>query len=207
MKQKRLNIIVILISAMSFNIMAQQQPLFSHFMFDHYYINPGAAGSSDRVNLTSVIRQQWINFGEGAPMTINFNVNAPISLFGTQSAFGLDAITDQIGYNTDLGLKLGYAIRFNVGTGKLGIGVKGGFLSPSFKMPAEWITGDNNFQTLDQSIPQKDYENEFMFDMDAGLFYKTVYYLLILKQNVLKIRNLYMIMFDIIFSQPVIIFI
>ena len=177
MKRLRLNILVIfIVGTISIQMVAQQQPIFNHYMFDQYYINPGAAGSSEKVNMVMIMRDQWGLGGgiEGAPRSSTFGVNAPFSLFGIQHAFGVDALYDELGFNLDFGLKLGYAMRFNVGTGKLGIGVKGGFLYPSLDAKWEYGEGNNSFQLEASNFESlSQYENEFMFDMDVGVFYKT----------------------------------
>jgi len=177
MKRERLNILIILtVGFTAINLMAQQQPICSHYMFNQYSLNPGAAGSSERVNTVIIVRDQWKGI-DGAPRSIFFSVNAPFRLFKTQSAFGVDVVGDEAGFQTDAGMKAGYTIRFNAGTGKLGIGVRAGFIYPTLEIGSEgWKFGEGNneFQsTTDPNIPSSGFKNEFVFDMDFGIYYNT----------------------------------
>ena len=158
------------------NMSAQQRAIFSHYMFNHYYINAGAAGSGEMVAVNIIQRNQWIGI-DGAPVSTDFNVHAPFKLFGTQSAFGVDVIRDELGFNLDTDLKLGYAMRFNVGNGKLSIGIAGGFIYPT--LDAEFIYNESDIgngygQTGDDPFnPPSSYENKFLFNLDGGIYYYT----------------------------------
>lgn len=168
-------IFIIFIGLLPYKVKSQQQAVASHYMFDPYSINPGAAGYLDKVNVNMIGRQQWQGFN-GAPSVAFFSVNAPLNIFKSQKiqhAFGFSAINDQAGFDLITGIQLGYTMRFNVGNGKLGVGFQGGIDSYglSFQNGESFTTSsENNFH--DPSIPEA-YEGEIGLDFDVGAFYKT----------------------------------
>ena len=90
---KRL-IFFVLIMTSGFISRAQQDAMFSHYMFNTQAINPGYVGSREVLSVMSVIRSQWINF-DGAPNTQTLSLNSP--LFGDQLGFGFSVLNDKIG--------------------------------------------------------------------------------------------------------------
>lgn len=152
---------------------AQQDPQFSQYMFNIANFNPGSVGSSNNICLSGVHRQQWVGFPK-APIATSFNVNAPVRPFGLSSGVGLNILSDELGFNNDLGLSAAYAYQLNIGSGSLGIGVNLGFFNKALK--AEWyIPSELSGSTppaSDPSIPAQD-ESQIAFDMGFGLFYST----------------------------------
>ncbi len=142
---------------------AQQDPQFSQVMFSQNTINPGAAGSSDMISANLINRIQWVGF-DGAPTTNALNVNAAIAPFGFKSGVGVNIITDNPGFNKDLGLNLSYAGRFKTGKGMLGIGIGAGFVNKN--LAATWVKSDD----ADPYIP-KDKESSLNLDLGAGLYF------------------------------------
>ncbi len=151
---------------------AQQERQVSHYMYDLVSVNPGSAGSSEMVSTHAILRQQWVGI-EGAPRDVVLNLGVPFRLFGASHGAGVSIYYDEIGFNEDINLSLSYAYQFTVGLGKLGIGFSGSFvnrkLNPSWYIPSSplHVTPDQ-----DAAIPSGK-QNEFVFDLGAGLFYRT----------------------------------
>jgi len=150
-----------------FDIVAQQVPQYSQYMFNQMAVNPGYAGSHDVICLAAVHRQQWAGF-EGAPVTSTFTVNAPFKMFGASHGIGLTVMSDQLGFDQNVSIGLNYAYRLTVGPGKLGIGISGMFLNKALK--AEWYIPNGNAE-LDVAIPGPN-ESIMGFDMGLGVFYR-----------------------------------
>ncbi len=152
---------------------SQQDPQFSQYMFNLVSFNPGYTGSSDMICLSAVNRQQWVGF-PGASSTSHFNVNAAVKPFGLNSGVGLSILSDNLGFDNDLGLSAAYAYRLGIGPGTLGIGVGLGLFNKALK--AQWyIPADLEGSVppdSDPSIPKED-ESQIAFDMDVGLYYNT----------------------------------
>jgi len=154
------------------NLNAQQERQVSQFMFDQISINPAYAGSYDMITASAILRQQWFGFGDGTPQDIILNLDAPFKLFKRNHGVGLSIYSDNLGFNEDINLSLSYAYQINVGDGKLGIGLGAGFVNRKLVDPV-WIYGSGPANdATDPTIPSGK-QNEFIFDMSAGVFYKT----------------------------------
>jgi type IX secretion system PorP/SprF family membrane protein len=165
-------ILVLWASFLWIGAFSQQERQVSHYMYDLISINPASAGSSEKISTHAIMRQQWVGI-DGAPKSFVLNMDAPFKLFKADHGVGVSIWSDQLGYNKDVDLSLSYAYQFHVGNGKLGLGLSGSFLnrklSPKWSVPTSPPFTD---PAQDGAIPQGD-QNEFLFDMGAGLFYKT----------------------------------
>lgn len=162
---KRILILSVL-SFFFFNVFAQQEPYFSMYMFRRTGINPAAAGSYERVNLTALPRNQWGNLG---PNTSYFNANMPFNLFNQKHGVSISINNDNFDFQTELGMNLAYAFRKEIGEGMVSVGANFGFYNSDFS--PEWYTPEELGSTNDESLPQK--ESATIFDMGLGVFYKT----------------------------------
>lgn len=152
---------------------AQQDPLYSHYMYNNVGINPAAAGNEDKICIDIFHRNQWMNFvQEGAPVTTSLNIHSPFKLFGLQSGIGLSVYNDVIGFSNDIGFKINYVAKFDVGAGKLGIGAYGGLINNVFN-PTWTIPGGEFWSSYseDPSIPSQGEQNLLSPDFGAGIFY------------------------------------
>ncbi len=121
--------LIILLSVLSVivtdrSVFAQQHPLFSHYMFNGLYVNPAYAGSKDFVSSTLIARKQWAGI-EGAPSTQIASIHAPLA----NRRIGLGAVisNDRIGVTNETDFYLSYAWHMPLNTGKLSLGLSGGF--------------------------------------------------------------------------------
>lgn len=112
-------------------VFAQQEPQFSHNMFNNMGINPGYAGLRGAICATGLARQQWLGFKDAEdnrlnPETYLLNVDAPLPFLKGGLALGF--MQDKLGYENSVGVKLSYAYHIKMVGGKLGIGAQAGFL-------------------------------------------------------------------------------
>ncbi len=150
---------------------AQYEPMSTLSMFNQMYYNPGYAGDGNDVEAKLLNRNQWMNFvSEGTPNTQYLNVDAPFKLFNHQHGAGLSIISDQLGFQNNVGLNLSYAYRKNLVQGSLGIGA--GLNMTSYGLTPTWITGDVA-DTQDPSIPDKTTSQPLSLDMNLGVFYRS----------------------------------
>ncbi|MCX6259006.1 MAG: type IX secretion system membrane protein PorP/SprF [Bacteroidia bacterium] len=150
---------------------AQQDPQYSQNMFNTPAINPGAAGSGDRICAYALIREQWMGLA-GHPSTKVFNINAPLTqLESVPSAVGLTIVTDNIGFEKNLALNLTYAYLMKIGRGKLGLGLNLGLFNKAL-VNTDWTTGGaNSTPSSDPLIPND--ESAMAFNFDLGAYYRT----------------------------------
>ncbi len=109
---------------------AQQDPLYSQYMFNPVVLNPAYSGLYDMTSFTVGARQQWSGFS-GAPTTFSANAHTtlPVDNMGT----GITIIHDKYGANTNTEMNLAFS--YNIKTGyysRIALGLQGGFFSNSF---------------------------------------------------------------------------
>ena len=102
----RKSIIVFIVSIPLFYSVtkAQQQPLYSQYVFNGVVINPAQMSmESEYSNVTLMNRQQWVGI-PGAPKTTTLTFSTPIN--ATKTSIGLLAVQDQAGVNTQTEVNL-----------------------------------------------------------------------------------------------------
>ncbi|WP_282456230.1 PorP/SprF family type IX secretion system membrane protein [Chitinophaga sedimenti] len=105
---------------------AQQDAMYTQYMFNTMAINPGYAGSRGTLSATALYRRQWIGV-EGAPETQT--VSLDMSTRDKKIGLGLQAFNDKIGITRSTGFYATYAYRINFrdDVSSLSVGLQGGF--------------------------------------------------------------------------------
>ncbi len=111
--KKRVLILVSLLFGAASSLFAQQEVMYSQYMFNTLALNPAYAGSRDVLSLTAVGRYQWLQSIDGAPRTHSFTLDMPIK--NEKMGIGLIAYNDAIGVAANTGINLAYSYRFKVG--------------------------------------------------------------------------------------------
>lgn len=93
--QLRLSCCLLLLAFVGSNsLQAQQDPMFSQYMFNTLSVNPGYAGSAELWSFTGIYRNQWAGI-EGAPVTQTVTAHGPLRK--ESLAAGLTFVNDQHG--------------------------------------------------------------------------------------------------------------
>ncbi len=165
------DLILALLITLSLGSFAQQLPEVSYFMYDYTRTNPGSLGSKEMICATFITKQAMVGM-PGAPTDFYLNASMPFNLFGAKHGVGLSVFSDQIGFYEDIDVRLGYAFRFNVGDGTLGIGINGGIRQKS--LDAKWDNGGSSQMNPndDAKIPQGKIDDN-SFGIGAGVFYRS----------------------------------
>ena len=140
---------------------AQQQAMFSQYMFNGLAINPAYAGSQESLSMTALMREQWVGL-EGAPSTQTFSAHT--NLKKKRIGVGLMVIHDKIGVTDQTGVFASYAYKIPLNKGTLSLGLQGGFTHYNARFSEVSLT-DPTFQTGDIS--------EFHPNFGAGVYYST----------------------------------
>ena len=150
---------------------AQQEPQFTHYMFNTLVYNPGYAGSKEYLSAVAVYRDQWAVLGskagwEARPLTQTFSIHSTIN---KRVGLGLNLVNASAGARQTTYLNGIYAYRINFGKGTLSVGLQGGVMNwkadwskLDFQQPQEL---DNAFGTLAPNL--------WLPDFGAGLFFYT----------------------------------
>lgn len=126
---KALGILVIALTALTSN--AQQDPMYTQYMFNTQTINPAYAGTWESVGFMALARNQWTGWN-GAPETFTFSLQAPLR--NERVALGLNVIGDKVGQGQvkrfDISADYSYLVPISERT-NLRLGLKGGFVNYS----------------------------------------------------------------------------
>ena len=107
-----------------YELQAQQQVMFTQYMFNGLAINPAYAGSQGSLTMTALYRNQWVGI-EGAPTTQTFSLHSPVAK--ERMSLGMLLINDKIGITNQTGGYGVYSYRIPLGTSSiLGFGIQGG---------------------------------------------------------------------------------
>lgn len=119
----------ILISSMllvmtSQQMAAQQEAMYTHYMYNTLAVNPAYAGSRDALTATLLHRSQWVSF-PGAPVTQTLTLHGPA--FDNKIGLGLSVVNDKAGplKQTSVAVDANYIMYLNK-EDKLAFGLKGG---------------------------------------------------------------------------------
>lgn len=101
---------------------AQQDPLYSQYMFNTLPINPAYAGSREMLSALLLGRQQWVGF-DGAPNTATFSIHSPLY---KGMAGGTSIIYDTYGPVKNTTFNIDFAYHLKTGEhSKLSFGING----------------------------------------------------------------------------------
>jgi type IX secretion system PorP/SprF family membrane protein len=114
----------IALTLVSGKIFAQQDPQFSHYMYNTVSVNPAYAGSREVLNITGLHRSQWIGL-DGAPTTQTLSMNTPLR--NKKMGIGFSVVNDRIGpiNQTFIYADYSYSVKLSK-TLKLAFGLKAG---------------------------------------------------------------------------------
>jgi type IX secretion system PorP/SprF family membrane protein len=105
-------------------VRAQQDKMFSQYMFNMMAINPAYAGSRDVLSMSALYRNQWTGL-PGAPQTATFTMDMPLNQ--ERVGVGLQLYGDKFGEMQEAGAFASYAFRIKVGNrSTLALGLQGG---------------------------------------------------------------------------------
>lgn len=146
--------------------LAQQEAMFTHYMFNTLEVNPAYAGSRDALTITGIHRSQWVGF-DGAPVTQTITAHSPI--YREELGVGFSLINDRIGPTNTTSIYGDVAYRMNVSeNGKLAFGLKAGLNIMQSGLSSLKLTDDKTDQSFVSDIQSKALPN-FGF----GLYYST----------------------------------
>ncbi len=165
--------IILLITVFGWEAKAQQDPMYTQYMFNTQTINPAYAGTWESVSFMVLSRQQWAGF-EGAPETYTFSMQAPLK--NERVALGLNLINDKIGLEKRFYIFSDYSYLLPINDKlKLRLGLKGGFTNYSNNL-SEYSTNTSVSGIVDPAF-QGEIDRKFVPNFGVGGFlYSDKYY-------------------------------
>lgn len=161
---KQITILVFLIVLLPEVCRAQQDPLYSQYMFNMLGINPAYAGSREVLSITGMYRRQWVGV-EGSPTTQFISADAPFA--NERIGVGLQVFNDKIGISNATGAYASYAYRIRLTRGVLALGLQGGVT----RFHADYAGVKLNETGSDQAFINN--LNQWQPNFGAGVYYNT----------------------------------
>lgn len=158
MKQLILSLLLLTAST----LFAQQDPMFSQYMFNKLAVNPGYAGSREILTADLLYRNQWVNI-EGAPKTISASLHSPLN--NPHLALGAHIYNDRLGAMSNTSAMATFAYRILFPKGKLSFGIQAGVKSNGI------VWNEINAQNSDDPFLVNKAENKVVPDANFGIYY------------------------------------
>ncbi|MFV0555446.1 MAG: type IX secretion system membrane protein PorP/SprF [Mangrovibacterium sp.] len=149
---------------------AQQDPLYTQYMFNIQLVNPAYVGTWDGIGVTALTRNQWLGVDK-APTTNTLSFQAPMK--NDNMAFGASVMDDRFGNINRLAVYADYSymLQLNDRGTKLRLGLKAGFSNYFNDL------GAHKVQDVDDPAFQGLIEQSFMPNFGFGVFlYDDLYY-------------------------------
>lgn len=154
----------------TFMSLAQQDPLYTQYVFNTSVINPAYVGSNNLLNTGILYRKQWAGI-TGSPTTATFNIDAPFwqNRLGGGILLGLD----KIGKTQSFDFYTQYVYRIpTTNNGNLALGLQAGFTQYSFQgsellYNSSQLNGSSfiNDPTLEENIVRT------LFNIGTGIWF------------------------------------
>jgi type IX secretion system PorP/SprF family membrane protein len=166
-KMKRFTRLVVLSFLMLLcnSLKAQQDAMYTQYMFNTLAINPAYAGSRNVLSATALYRNQWTGI-EGAPKTGTLSIDAPI--FNNKIGIGFQLFTDKLGVTQTTGGVLSAAYRIRMNTGTLSFGIQGDLNQFTSNLTDIPLT---SLQSYDPAFANN--INKTLFNFGTGAYYNT----------------------------------
>jgi type IX secretion system PorP/SprF family membrane protein len=144
---------------------AQQDALYTQYMFNTLAVNPAYAGSRNVLSATALMRTQWVGI-EGAPKTQTLSFDA--ALPNKRVGLGIQVFNDRLGITKTNGAYASYAYRIPFSKGVLAFGLQGGIAQYRADFSAVRL---NSGSPIDASFMQN--INKLLPNFGAGAYYNT----------------------------------
>lgn len=159
---------------------AQQDPQFTHYMYNPSTINPAFAGYRNSLSASLIHRSQWIGVS-GAPSSQALSIQSPLS--NEKIALGANLYNDVTGPLNEMALNIDFAYTIMTENSNINFGIKAGGQSYSFdpnKLSIKDQT-DGNFVAV---------KNQFTPQIGVGLMYETAnLYLGVSVPNIIETKH------------------
>jgi type IX secretion system PorP/SprF family membrane protein len=154
-------------------VFAQQDPLFTQYMFNNLYMTPAFAGVDGVTRFTAIHRSQWTgyqsSFGDGgAPSTQMLSFNTPINKL--RSGAGVYILNDKLGPLNNMEAQVSYAYHLGIKESKLSFGIKAGIYSQSINGTYYRYIDENDHLIVNGK------ESQIRPDLGVGVFYRSEKY-------------------------------
>lgn len=166
---RKAGVLIFIVGA--FHLSAQNDPLFSHYMFNPAYYNPGWIGDTKMAFASFQHRTQWAGYttsfdGDGgAPSTQLLTFVLPMQ--GRFSSAGMNIVHDQLGPESTLKLQVGLSYNVEFRQGVVSFGLMPGLVSRTIRFD------QLRFENPEDILNTGQRETQLAPDAAAGIFFRS----------------------------------
>jgi type IX secretion system PorP/SprF family membrane protein len=157
-------ILIAFLILVSFGARAQQDAMYTQYMFNTLAINPAYAGSRNVTSATVLFRNQWTGI-QGAPKTGTLTLDAPI--YDKRLGIGLQLFSDKLGVTQTTGAVISGAYRVRLNEGTLAFGLQGNVN----QFRANYNDVNLNTDVYDPAFAFN--VNKVLFNFGTGVYYNS----------------------------------
>lgn len=165
MQMLRILGLLLLLCGLSLPLQGQQEERYTQFMHNKLGINPGYAGSSGGISISSLVRNQWLGL-DGAPETQLVSFSMPV--WNENLGLGANVLRQTIGVTSNYSLETAYSYRIRAPRGYIHLG-----LQTSMRMIRTDFSRLRGTQPIeqDQAVPVN-IQSKLVPNFGAGLYYE-----------------------------------
>ena len=165
MMNRRLFVVLALLTAMGLEVRAQWDVQFSDYTTLRSFYNPAVSGTDGLLNVSAAFSMQKAGY-KHAPSTLYVGADMPVYFLSARHGAGVSFLSDKVGIFTTTKISLQYAYNLKVGKrGRLAVGVQGGMMQETVSK------GDIELEdNSDPAFPSSEQKGNKL-DLGAGLFF------------------------------------
>lgn len=141
-------LIIVLFQAVGSTLSAQQQVMFTQYMFNPLALNPAYAGIHEGISASMIVREQWVGF-DGAPSTQTLSLHSPVSYHPI--SVGGTIIMDKLGHVKQFGFYPSGAYQIEFDNAKLSFGLQGSYTNYRKDFGSSFASIDNSIESFSAS--------------------------------------------------------
>lgn len=166
MRKIILALAILIGTAYTLDVKAQQDARYTQYMFNKMALNPGYTGSNEGLSIAALYRTQWVNI-DGAPTSVTLSAHAPL---GDAKKIGLGGFLeyDNIGVHQQVNAFAAYSYKFILGESRLSIGLQGGI---SYRASNFTNVDGNSMVVTSIDNPFLNDERRLLPNFGVGLYY------------------------------------
>lgn len=151
---------------------AQQDPIFTQYMYNGQVINPAYAGMWEKIGFNALVRKQWVGINR-SPLTQAISIHSPLN--NERVGLGLNIVNDYYGREKRLSVLADYAFEVSLTPQRrLRLGLKFGFVNYKNPLTEYLLYPDGEY---DRAFAE-DIDLSFMPNIGVGAFmYEDHYYI------------------------------
>jgi type IX secretion system PorP/SprF family membrane protein len=162
---------VIFLIVVALQSVAQQDPIFTQYMYNGQVINPAYAGIWEKAGFTALVREQWAGINR-APLTESISIHSPLN--NESVGIGLNIVNENYARETRLSILADYAYEINLTPWRrLRFGIKFGFTNYKNPLSEYQLYPDGEYDP----VFEQDIDLKFLPNFGVGAFlYEDNYY-------------------------------